>query len=230
MKEAIFLDFDGVIVDSISECFCVSLDTYYHENNFKYDNDVYKNLFYKYRYLVGPVYQFMSLHKMLEKIINTEVNESESIKLFNKIDSNYPNQLKKEYEYNFFQNRKLYKNNIDKWLKMHELTKFGESIKQVENYKHYYIITTKDKDSVKKLCDYFSIGINNIFSKDDFNSFGSKGKIISHFINNSIYESVIFIDDSVKHLDSVDDKRVKLFFANWGYDTKSNKYKTYDYV
>ena len=91
MKEAIFLDFDGVIVDSISECFCVSLDTYYHENNFKYDNDVYKNLFYKYRYLVGPVYQFMSLHKMLEKIINTEVNESESIKLFNKIDSTYYN-------------------------------------------------------------------------------------------------------------------------------------------
>ena len=57
-----------------------------------------------------------------------------------------------------------------------------------------------------------------------------KGKIISNFIDNSKYESAIFIDDSVKHLDSVKDYRVKLFFANWGYDIKDNKYKIYDYL
>jgi len=55
-------------------------------------------------------------------------------------------------------------------------------------------------------------------------------KIISNFIDNSKYESAIFIDDSVKHLDSVKDDRVKLFFANWGYDIKDNKYKIYDYL
>lgn len=230
MNEAIFLDFDGVIVDSIKECYSVSFDSYYDIDKFKYDKQEYKDLFYQYRYLAGPVYQFMSLHNMLEKVINTDLNESESIKLFNKIDNEYSAELKKEYEYTFFQNRKLFKNNIEKWLSMHELTKFGESIKQVEDYTHYYIITTKDKDSVKLLCDYFSISINNVFSKDDYNFFGSKGEIISNFLDRSEYESVVFIDDSVKHLDSVDDNRVKLFFANWGYDNKKNKYKIYDYV
>ena len=230
MKEALFLDFDGVIVDSIKECYKVSLDSYYKEDSMRFDKQDYKNLFYKYRYLAGPVYQFMSLHNMLEKITSTNLSENDSIKLFNKIDSEYSAELKKEYEYNFFQTRKLYKNNMTEWLNMHELTEFGKLLQQVEDYTHYYIITTKDKDSVKLLSDYFSININNVFSKDDYNSHGSKGKIISDFINNSEYESVIFIDDSVKHLDSVDDNRVKLFFADWGYDIKKNKYKIYDYI
>ena len=230
MKEALFLDFDGVIVDSIKECYKVSLESYYKEDSIKVDKQDYKNLFYKYRYLAGPVYQFMSLHSLLEKIASNNLSENDSIKLFNKIDSEFSAELKKEYEHTFFQTRKLYKNNMTEWLNMHELTEFGKFIQQVEDYTNYYIITTKDKDSVKLLSDYFSISINNIFSKDDYNSYGSKGKIISDFINNSEYDSVIFIDDSVKHLDSVDDNRVKLFFADWGYDIKKNKYKIYDYI
>jgi phosphoglycolate phosphatase-like HAD superfamily hydrolase len=228
MKEAIFLDFDGVIVDSIRECYIISFNSYYDIDDFKYDKQAYEDLFYKYRYLAGPVYQFMSLHNMLEKVINTDLNESESIELFNKIDSEYSLELKKQYEYTFFQNRKLYKKNMKDWLNLHELTEFGKSIQQLEDSTHHYIITTKDKDSVKLLCDYFSICINNIFSKDDYNSIGSKGEIISNFLDRSEYESVVFIDDSVKHLDSVDDSRVKLFFANWAYDVKKNKYKVYD--
>ena len=34
-------------------------------------------------------------------------------------------------------------------------------------------------------------------------------------MNNSTYESAIFVDDSVKHLDSVNDDRVTTF-ADWG--------------
>ena len=230
MNEAILLDFDGVIVDSIKECYKVSLDSYYGINGLTYNKQEYKKLFYKYRYLAGPVYQFMSLHGLLEKIINNNLNESDSIKLFKKIDSEYTPELKKEYEYNFFQNRQFYKHQMNKWLEMHKLTNFGKVLQQIEDFKDYYIITTKDKDSVKLLCDHFSININNVFSKDDYNSFGSKGKIISNFIDNSKYESAIFVDDSVKHLDSVNDARVKLFFANWGYDINNNKYKIYDYL
>ncbi len=230
MNEATLLDFDGVIVDSIKECYKVSVDSYYGLNGLKYNQEDYKKLFYQYRYLAGPVYQFMSLHSLIEKIISDKLSESDSIKLFTKIDNEYTPELKKEYESIFFQKRLFYKNNIEKWLEMHKLTKFGKTIQQIEDYTDYFIITTKDIDSVRLLCDHFSIKIKNIFSKDDYNSFGSKGKIISNFIDNSKYQSAIFIDDSVKHLDSVKDDRVKLFFADWGYDIKDNKYKIYDFL
>ena len=101
MKEAIFLDFDGVIVDSIKECYKISFESSYDIEEFKYDPQDYEKLFYKYRYLVGPVYQFMSLHNMLENAIDNNLSESESIKLFNKIDLDYSFELKKEYENTF---------------------------------------------------------------------------------------------------------------------------------
>ena len=50
-----FLDFDGVIVDSIEECFQVSFKTYYKNKNFPYDKKKYKNLFYENRGLVKPL-------------------------------------------------------------------------------------------------------------------------------------------------------------------------------
>ena len=124
----------------------------------------------------------------------------------------------------------VYKKNMNDWLNLHELTRFGKTIQQLEDYRNHYIITTKDKDSVKLLCDYFSISIRIFFQKMTTIALDQKEKIISDFIDNSKYETVIFIDDSVKHLDSVNDKRVKLFFANWGYDVKKNKYKVYDYL
>ena len=96
---------------------------------------------------------------------------------------------------------------------MHKLTEFGKILQKKDDYSNYFIITTKDKGSVKALCDYYSININNIFCKDEFNLLGSKGKIISNFMNNSTYESAIFVDDSVKHLDSVNDDRVTTFFC-----------------
>ena len=49
-----FLDFDGVIIDSIEECYQVSFETYYAYADFAFSRSEYKNLFYKYRGLVGP--------------------------------------------------------------------------------------------------------------------------------------------------------------------------------
>ena len=42
----IALDFDGVIIDSIEECFQVSKEVYYGFNQFPFDEDLYKSLFF----------------------------------------------------------------------------------------------------------------------------------------------------------------------------------------
>ena len=230
MKEVIFLDFDGVIVDSIEECYIVSFDTYFRNDSFQFDNDEYRKLFDEYRNLVGPVHQFKSLHELIVQLITNDNIENHPIELFNKIDNNQSSESKTKYEKIFFETRRGYQQNKVQWLEMHKLTEFGKILQKKDDYSNYFIITTKDKGSVKALCDYYSININNIFCKDEFNLLGSKGKIISNFMNNSTYESAIFVDDSVKHLDSVNDDRVTTFFADWGYDINQNKYKIYDYL
>tara|TARA_B100001057_G_scaffold80535_1_gene75779 strand:- start:12604 stop:13296 length:693 start_codon:yes stop_codon:yes gene_type:complete len=230
MKQAIFLDFDGVIVDSIKECYLVSKDTYFgFINNYK-SNKEYEKLFHKYRYLVGPVPQYMVLHRVLDDFCNNKIMEIQIKKHFKKLEKDLSNSIKNHYEYIFFKTRDFYKKDLKKWVELHSLTMFGKTLQNKVLGTNYNILTTKDKKSVELLCDFYNINISNIFSNKEYNLNGSKGKIISDFIDRTQYESAIFIDDSVHHLNTVKDKRVKLYFANWGYDKSPNKYEVYDYI
>ena len=110
---------------------------------------------------------------------------------------------------------------------MHKLTEFGKSLQNI-NLDNFIIITTKDKKSVQILLDYYSIKINKIFDKNDYIKYTSKGEIIKNFLDTSKYNTARLIDDSNEHLKSVDDDRIECFFANWGYESKSN-FKIYKY-
>ena len=77
---------------------------------------------------------------------------------------------------------------------------------------------------------HFGIRLKNIFDKNDYNKMGSKGDIITNILNRTKYREAIFIDDSIDHLKSVNDSRVKCYLADWGYtinDTNGifSKYK-----
>ena len=77
------------------------------------------------------------------------------------------------------------------------------------------------------LFNYYNIGIENIFDIEYCRPHGSKGKAISHFLDNSKYTQAVFIDDSVENLDSVNDQRIRCYFADWGYgiNTEYENYK-----
>ena len=55
-----FLDFDGVIVNSIDECYVVSKDVYFGYSSFLYNEKEYKALFYKYRGSFAKYYIFLT--------------------------------------------------------------------------------------------------------------------------------------------------------------------------
>ena len=90
-KRLIALDFDGVIIDSIEECFQVSKEVYYGFSQFPFDEVLYKEMFFLYRGLVGPACEYLALHKILEKSFindnNFNKNSYEQNKL--EIDQDY---------------------------------------------------------------------------------------------------------------------------------------------
>ena len=61
------IDLDGVIIDSIEECFINSMLTY---NGINKKNNIEKILFYKNRGLVGPAFQYYYLMKSIYRYIN----------------------------------------------------------------------------------------------------------------------------------------------------------------
>ena len=65
------LDLDGVIINSIEECYINSKITFYGEDK---TNTKEKDYFYKYRGMVGPAFQYYFLMKAISSRKNIKEN------------------------------------------------------------------------------------------------------------------------------------------------------------
>ena len=210
----IVLDFDGVIVDSIEECYRVSKDVYYGYNRFPFDEVNYKKLFYRFRGFVGPAYEYFVLHKILEENIS---GKEIDLHKFNKLKKSIRQAKLDFFESLFFFTRTHYqKANFDDWAALNPLTTFGKSLVTRDN-NDIYIVTTKNRLAVESLLKHHNISVKKIYANDEVKKKGSKGILIEDLLNHERASEAYFVDDSTFHLDTVTDQRVKCFFADWGY-------------
>ena len=221
-----FLDFDGVIIDSIEECYLVSRKAYYGHAKFPFSEGEYKDLFYKYRGLVRPPYEYMILHKAIELHMqnrNYKVGE-----LFKDMSSKGADKESIFFEKEFFFIRGLYKSdNFGNWVSINPLTNFGKTLVDNEN-SNLNIITTKNREATESLLGHYNIPVSAIYANDEIKSFGNKGKLIKALMDEKNAQEAFFLDDAVEHLDTVKDDRVTCFFADWGYG-KNSSYEVYKY-
>lgn len=214
---ATFLDFDGVIADSIEETFIVSLNVFYGFSGPEKSVPI-RDLFYKYRGLVGPPHHFHALHSAIEAVLKSRRKHtcSQFREVFlEKIE--HCESYKDHFESLFFSLRKKLQLNTSNWIALNPITGYGKTLvgRDLENY---YIITTKDKSAVDILLAAYNINIKTRYTKSDYEKYGSKGNIINHVLDCAPkYKSAIFVDDAVEHLNSVNNPLVTCYFAPWGY-------------
>ncbi len=221
-----FLDFDGVIVDSIEECFQVSFKTYYKNKNFSYDKKKYKNLFYDNRGLVKPPYEYFILHSAIENFLRFGKKSVESI--FQSSLDLISNQEKEDFEKSFFSIRSsLMEKDFESWALMNPLTQFGKKLVSKDK-SNLFIVTTKNFEATKALLDYYEIDVEEIHSNKEIKAARTKGNLISNIILEKNIDNAIFIDDACEHLDSVQNPRVQCFFADWGYGKNNNNHRVFD--
>ena len=135
---------------------------------------------------------------------------------------------KKLFEKLFLKIRRYYQADIKSWFLLNPLTRFGEFL-QNNCINDFYVVTTKDKKSVELLLDYYKIECRSILAKDSFDKYGSKGKVINSILSDINSNEPIFVDDSSRHLDSVNSiGRIKCYFADWGYE-RSSPYPVFNY-
>ncbi|MGP2657658.1 HAD family hydrolase [Malaciobacter sp. WC5094] len=215
----IFLDFDGVLFDTVREAYSVAVITsgkYSCIDEIDFETKHYKN-FRKLRYLISPAWNYKYLLEELE--LNQDIN-----KIKNKFLNTISNSSKKDYEEfenSFFNTREyLRKNHYEKWFKLNIPFPFLSEIEFLfsEHKNLVYIVTTKDKATVLKLLSLEGIEFqeSRVFDKEDYEKFGSKKSIIESLIQQETQN--IFIDDSDKHIkDCSQIKSLKCFQPNWGY-------------
>jgi phosphoglycolate phosphatase-like HAD superfamily hydrolase len=221
-----FLDFDGVIVDSISECYLVSFETYFGYARFSYDNKEYKKLFYQYRGLVKPAWQYMSLHRAIEEYF---IGAPDSIDvLFHRSVRHISKAEAEAFEKKFFFTRSLYQDvDFTAWIEMNPLTEFGKTLEGKAN-ENVYIVTTKNREATEAILNHYQIPVAGIYANEEIKSAGNKGVLIRSVLDSKAESEAIFVDDAVEHLDTVNDQRIKCYFASWGYGDNST-YKEYQF-
>jgi len=221
-KTVIILDFDGVIANSVKECFLVAWWTYHGVEEitpemFDQKHEKYEVIFNKFRYLVGPVndyYFFLNAICEYVKISKTSLPD-----LFNK----YSLECKREsltFTTNFFRLRDIARNKFKKqWLALNPLyPEILEFLRRRLKKRTIFISSTKDKNSIECILkeNQLEIPREHILGKEQ----GVDKRVHVQKIlrkAESCATEAVFIDDNLLHLARVRSLGVQLFFASWGY-------------
>ena len=208
----LFLDFDGVLFDTVREAYevCRSTPSFLRQ---KFDEKKYAE-FLKFRPIVGPAWNYYF-------VMTAITNNDKELLAFD-----YNNEAKK-FEKDFFETRKKLKaNNYENWLALNRPYPFLLELSNMKLNWQTFIVTTKDSKTVLDLAKRFNIQFinnDNILGADIFAKFNSKANIINSILKDG--DSGIFIDDSEMHLKKCEHiKGLKLLQPDWGYVERNSKY------
>jgi len=222
LEKAVFLDFDGVLFDTVKEAYCLCLFATKRVKSIKeidFNSRHFRD-FKKNRFRINCAADYCHL---LERIGKNEGNGPAS-----PTDRDI-------FEKGFLTTRShLKRNNFDYWLSLHRPYGFLLSLAGVikANKKNFFIISTKDKDSILKLLEIngFSFIQDNILDRVFYKKFNTKGNIVKFLTSKYFIKESILIDDSHDHLSSCGDiKGLEILQAGWGYCLRGdNTYKQGD--
>ena len=211
-----FIDLEGVIIDSALECYQVTSEVMSEEYT-KLNN--YKEMFLNNRGLVLNAREYLILHRSIHQCISKNQNNVREI--FFKLLQNTNVSEMNDFEKKFFKERKsMIARDLNYWLKLNPLTKFGKYILD-NKMKELIVVTSKNFSSAQIILDYQKINYLELFGANEIYKEKNKGNLIRKYLDINKINKAIFIDDSVRNLDTCTDSRVKCFFADWGYGQNS---------
>ena len=223
LQRAVFLDFDGVLFDTVKEAYLICLlgtGRISSVQEIDYESEDFAN-FKKYRYLIGPAWNYFYLLQAMEKTKtkNTDELQNTYLEYLAKSDEReYRN-----FENNFFATREyLKKNHEEVWFKLNTPYSFLFSLTALINKypNNFFIVTTKDADTVWELLKINGQNFyrKNIYGRDNFAKFKTKLSIIKNIIKEHVIEDAIFVDDNKNHLSGLEHLRgLKVLQPEWGY-------------
>ena len=210
----VFLDFDGVIVDSVMEAYAVAMISTNRCNSIAQidvNTDHYQR-FCKQRCHIGPAWNYFYLMRCLDE--GSDVD-------FHKIVPNEPGTEAKLFQRQFFATRdRLRETQWQEWLNLSRLYPGAERfIELLNDNRNISILTTKDKGAVNALLKQFGLVANvTIYDAKSCEKFGCKSLLIDDFMRKSALNRAMFIDDSYSHLAKCSwVGNLDLVQAKWGY-------------
>ncbi|BBA79377.1 hypothetical protein RGRSB_0851 [cyanobacterium endosymbiont of Rhopalodia gibberula] len=225
------LDFDGVICNGLLEYFQTTKSTYTqvwteHSSDFL---DNFGDSFYRLRSVIETGWEMPILLRALVLGFDQSQIQDDWANLCQKIlESDNLNKQTLITQLDEVRDNWIH-SDLEGWLKMHRfypgvIEKIG---KVIRSSTLLYIVTTKEGRFVQQLLEKQGVELprKNILGKEVKQP---KDKILRQLIqeNPQFYDQLWFVEDLLKTLYKVrqqsDLKEVKLFLANWGFNTSKN--------
>lgn len=215
--KTIFLDFDGVLFDSVKEAYLLARYAYYDTPIKEEINDEHYQKFRKYRYLITHSWHYYYILELIDNDTNDEFFEKKYHELIanrklrkdSLFDKKYQEQRKylMEYEYEF-------------WKSLETTYPFFDTIKEIKNEYDIIILSTKNEFAIKNNLDEHDFKLNNdkIVGKEKLKKHRTKAAFIKNYMKANNVEKAIFIDDSTDNLKECKYiENLRCIQAKWGY-------------
>jgi CMP-N-acetylneuraminic acid synthetase/phosphoglycolate phosphatase-like HAD superfamily hydrolase len=213
-ESVIFLDFDGVVVDSATEAYAMAMLT---TGKIKMLSELDLTSDHAIRFLVqrchiGPAWNY---HYLL-KAIDDDKDESFAALLPNEAGKDA-----KRFQEQFFATRQVIRNHFwDQWLGLNKLYEGAAKLINIINENiNVVIVTTKDEATVQALLiKYGTTREVQIYDSKTYEEFGCKSFFMDDYIKKNSIKRSLFIDDSKSHLDKCSwVEGLNTLQAQWGY-------------
>ena len=184
----LFLDFDGVLYDTLKEAYilcryvCKGIDLFA-----PIEQDIYSN-FYKYKYLVFNSWQYLYLMK---SIASKDIVSSYNYFLQNR-------DLKQEeiFEDKYLKTRKwLLDNHSDYVDKLESKFPFLDMVKKLQNKYDILIVSRKNNFAIQRKNTGFKI-----YGKEELSNVIDKAEFIENYMKDNNVEKGFFVDDNSHNL------------------------------
>lgn len=217
MKDKVlFLDFDGVLFDTLKEVYLVNRQLYKGISLFDEVDNANYQLYSKYKYLVYNIWMFYYYNPLLfdecDDIANVFSNA-----ILNR-------DLKKEEEFctEFLKIRAdLVKNNYDFWNSLETPYDFFFEIKKLYEEKTPEIVVVSKKNKTAILQRFASFGWNlpenKVFAREILDKYSTKGEFMAQYMEQNNFSKAIFVDDNYNNLKTCNNyPQIKQILAIWG--------------
>ena len=229
IKRAVFLDFDGVLFDTVKEAYCVSMIALGRASCIsEVDLDSPHFLeFHRNRFLVGPAWNYYYLVPLINEKIDHPSLGVESA--FRNAIQNPDSDKHSLFENFFFSARNnCRETDFDNWLSLVMPYAVVNSLRNMmkDHPEKFFLITTRDRGSALQILRAHHLGLleDSIFGKEDWGISSSKKDIIRRLVGDHRIDEAIFIDDFEGHLLDCDSiESLRSIQARWGYVAPEKK-------
>ena len=223
-KKIVALDFDGVVSDSVYECYVMAMKAFRDLGGKLTESSEIEKEFKKARSLVKVAEDYYVILKMIEE--NPKIDfDSITNEKFNAEKEKYKQKFE-EFNKKFYQHRsEMQKKDEHGWYNLlREMPGVAKETKKIMKKKKVVIATTRDRDSTAKLLKNYGIEIapEDIVSKEVFPDKRDQLRVISVKYNVPI-KNIILVDDLLDQVKSVKGIGAKAAMADWGYSTPTQR-------